>query len=111
MGAVEESIQLENKILSNKISKKQLVKEIESIEKKYGEDAFLPYNLVKKEKPWGKDYYNELVLLGNAGACSKEFLLHIIEVRDYLKTRTKIIAAISALVSLVVVGAIIACLL
>ena len=50
MGAVEESIQLENKILSNKISKKQLVKEIESIEKKYGEDAFLPYNLVKKEK-------------------------------------------------------------
>lgn len=97
MSAIEERVELENRIIKNKISKQQLKREVKLLEEKYGADAFLPYKLTKKEKPWNKTYYNELIMLGNAGACSKEFLFHIIEVRDYLKTRARIIGGIGVI--------------
>lgn len=111
MGAVEDKIQLEKKIISNKISKKDLMSEIEAIEKKYGKDTFLPYNLTIQEKPWNKKYYNELVMLGNAGACSKEFLIHIIDVRDYLKMRARVIAGICVIAAALILGRIVVFLL
>lgn len=101
MDAIQERIELIRKIARNKITKEEVQSEINRLHEKYGEDAFTDQSLNKKKKPWNKGYYESLVNLGTAGMGSEEYVLHLVEVRDYLKRR-KIYSTCAAILILVV---------
>ena len=84
MSATDERIELIESILENKISKKQVEIKMNDIESKYGEYAFKTFTFQKEEKPWNKGYYDKLRNLSLSGAGSKEFILHLVDVRDEL---------------------------
>lgn len=105
MSAIDERIDLIEKILSNKISKKEVEVFIKEMENKYGEKAFTRFKFQKKEKPWNQDYYDKLKNLSMSGAGSKEFILHLVEVRDSINKfdKKKIIpVAIVAIVAVII---------
>lgn len=90
MDSIDERMELENKIFENKIRKDQVIQEIKRIEEKYGEDVFPAFNFQSQKKPWNIEYYKELKTLNISGAGSKEFILHLVDVRDYITFRKKI---------------------
>ena len=69
--------------LNTKATKNRLMK----IEEKYGKDAFVPYSFVKQKEPWTPKYLEELKLKIMAGACSKDLIIHLAEVNDYLRKK------------------------
>ena len=87
--AVDERIALIEKIIGGEIDKKGVQMEIQRIEKMYGSEAFPTFEFQKKEKPWNKEYFEELKNLCMSGAGSREFLLHLSEVRDSVSWRIK----------------------
>lgn len=88
---IEKRTSLMIKIIDGKVDKSFVRKEIEKLENQYGENAFLPYIVKKKDKPWDEKYLKELEIQGMAGAASKEFILHLAEVSEsvYRKKRLK----------------------
>ena len=74
-------------ILNNKFDKKKTVMELSRIEQEYGKDVFVPYSFVKQEEPWTPKYLEELKMKIMAGACSKDFIIHLAEVNDYLRKK------------------------
>ena len=106
MSAIDERIDLIEKILSNKISQKEVENVIKEMEKKYGEKAFTRFTFQKKAKPWNQDYYDKLKNLSMSGAGSKEFILHLVEVRESINKfdKKKIIpVAIAAVIVVIIV--------
>lgn len=94
---VDELIAFSKKIYADEISFEEAEKEANRLESRYGEKIFNPYIFEKKPKPWTRKYYEELKSLSITGASSKEFLLHMAEVKDSLKAsakRKKLIAAL-----------------
>lgn len=89
MSVLDERIELIENICDNKISKRQVEAKIDEMERRYQEDAFTTFNFQKKEKPWDKEYYSELRKLFMSGASSKEFILHLIDVRDDINKSEK----------------------
>ena len=87
MGALEERIKLIDRILENKISKSGVEKEICRLEEEYGKEAFCVISFNKKERPWSKEYYEKLEKLSLSGESSKEYILHLVEVRDELANK------------------------
>lgn len=87
MSAIEERIRLIEKILTNKISKVGVEKEIQRLEAEYGQNAFSVIYFNKKERPWSREYYEKLEQLSLSGEDSKEYILHLVEVRDELANR------------------------
>jgi len=84
MSALEERIDLIEKILANRVTKATVVKEIQRLEEAYGKDAFSVIVFRSKPKPWNEEYYEDLKQLSLAGEDSKEYILHLVEVRDEL---------------------------
>ena len=74
-------------ILNNKFDKKKTVMELSRIEQEYGKDVFVPYSFVKQEEPWTPKYLEELKMKIMAGAYSKDFIIHLAEVNDYLRKK------------------------
>ena len=89
MTGSEEQMRLVTKILKGEIRTPEVEKELDRISKQYGDDCFNSYEVHKKAKPWNKDYLDELELLGTSGASSKEYYLHLAEVSDYLRDRSR----------------------
>lgn len=87
MAAVDERVNIIDRILSNRIKKTEVEKELERLENQYGEDAYTDDAFRPKEKPWNKTYYLELEKASMAGVSSKKFIIHLVEVRDYLQAR------------------------
>lgn len=87
MSAIDEEIKLIREIINNKISKKEVEKTIKDMEEKYGEETFIKITYTEKPKPWSEEYYKELKNLAHCGLLSKEFILHLVTVRDELKKR------------------------
>lgn len=87
MSAIEERIRLIEKILTNKISKIGVEKEIQRLEAEYGQHAFSVISFNKKERPWSREYYEKLEQLSLSGEDSKEYILHLVEVRDELSKK------------------------
>ena len=69
--------------LNTKATKNRLMK----IEEKYGKNIFDSYSFEKKEKPWDKEYLEELKLKIMSGIISKELIIHLAEVNDYLRKK------------------------
>ncbi len=84
---VEARAELIRKIKDGSITTKQVQKEIDALEKQYGEYVFFETEFESKEKPWTSDYYDELKLLAMSGDGSKKLILHMAEVGEYLRNK------------------------
>ncbi len=87
MNAAEARSNLVMDIVNGHIKKEQAEKRIIELEKTYGSEAFTYYGFEKKEKPWSLNYYDELRKSALAGAGSKEFILYLSEVKDYIENK------------------------
>lgn len=75
-------------IMENKFDKKRTVMELSKLEQKYGKDVFVPYLFKKKDQSdWTSKYLEELKMKIMAGAYSKDFIIHLAEVNDYLRKK------------------------
>lgn len=108
--------QLEEKIINGEISLKEVEKEIKNIEAEFGNDVFLPYTVNKETKPWDETYLKKLENLSAAGAASKEFILHLAEVKEEVsnnkrnKRKKQIGVIVGSVAAVIAVIAIIVCL-
>lgn len=74
---------LARKIANGYITTEEAVNELSIIETQ-GKDDFLIWNVEKKEKPWNEDYLITLKDEVISGAVSKEQLMFMMEVADYV---------------------------
>lgn len=89
MTVAEEREELINRVLDGTVTKKQVQKEVDDLERKYGKEAFLASDFEKKEKPWDSDYYDKLGNRCLSGDDSKKLILHMVEVREYLQKQKR----------------------
>lgn len=89
MGIIEEHIKLTKGIASGSINQSLVLKEIDRIEREYGEDAFGAYRVQRKSAPWTKADLDELEIQSASGACSKDFYIYMAEVSDYVHKDVK----------------------
>lgn len=68
------------KVAAGKYTLTEAEAELNKLEQEYGDDAFLPGAVVRKPKPWTKEYLRDLEEDAIAGAGSREFLHHFAEV-------------------------------
>ena len=104
--------ELKRKIIETNCSVAEIQKDISRLEREFGADIFLPLDFNKKSKPWNSAYFKELSDLSIAGASSKEFILHMAEVKEYLvkqKMKRIILIAGTAVVIAGVVGVVLYC--
>ena len=87
MVAVDERVEIIDKILANELKKTEVEVALADLENKFGENAYVDDGFSPKEKPWNKEYYSELVKMSLTGVSSKKYILHLVEVRDYLHFR------------------------
>lgn len=99
-----------HKILEEHIPTDEVEEEISQLITRYGDNVFPDIIFSPRDKPWDADYLEELKLMNITGACSKEFLLHMTEVSNYIasqKSRKVMFAIISAMILLIVIAGII----
>lgn len=102
-------------IANGKLSLKDVQQRIQEYEQKYGIDFFDDYDIEKKEKPWNKEYLKELEAKILSGIRSKQFILHLAEVSEYVYTNEKTeinkhkTFLISTIIAVIVVVTIILC--
>lgn len=87
MDASEARSELVIGILSGKIKKPELERQIRELEDKYGSSAFTSYAFQRKPKPWSEEDYKELKKEAITGAGSKEFLLYLYEVKSSIEDK------------------------
>ena len=85
----EERTALIMEIVDGKLTEDQIKKKMSSLEDKYVSDVFRPYIFEKKNRPWTEKYYDDLREKALCGANSKEFLLHLNEVREDIEAQKK----------------------
>lgn len=98
---------LVNKIMDGRVDKKRAGIIIDDIKRKYGDDAFPAFEFEKKQKPWDRDYLQQLETKNVTGACSEEFILHMAEVSDYIAAKKKKTIVGIVIVVLIVVATIV----
>ena len=64
-------------------------KKMQECEEKYGSDFFVEYEVEKKGIPWVRNYLEELRLKSMTGMSSKQFILHLAEVSEYVHKNEK----------------------
>ena len=104
MDAFDEQINMIHDILDGKLSKEQTKVKIDEISKKYGDNNFTHYDLVKKDKPWTRADLDELHKICITGVASKDVYLYMAEISDYLKAKKKKNIIISLVVACVLVS-------
>ena len=87
MSAVDDRVEIIDKILTNKLKKSEVKAALTDLEDKFGENAYVDDSFLPREKPWNKDYYSELEKISLTGVSSKKYILHLVEVRDHLRFR------------------------
>ena len=87
MAAVDDRVEIIDKILTNQMKKKEVEASLDGLENKFGENAYVDDGFLPKEKPWNKAYYLKLEKISLTGVSSKKYILHLVEVRDYLRFR------------------------
>lgn len=89
MGLIEEHIKLTDGIISGKMDRECVEKEMKRIESEYGTGSFNSYKVQKKSAPWTKKDLDNLEIQSASGACSKEFYLYMAEVSEYVYGKNK----------------------
>ena len=108
MAAVDDRVEIIDRILANEIKKSEVEAALVDLESEFGEEAYADDGFCPKEKPWNKDYYLELEKVSLTGVSSKRYILHLVEVRDYLKAKLLVIMGGVLAVVIAIVGIIIA---
>lgn len=108
MAAVDERVEIIEKILANDLKKAEVEKALTELENEFGDNAYVDDGFSPKEKPWNKGYYTELEKVSLTGVSSKKYILHLVEVRDYL--RFKMMATVGGVIGgiAIVIGLILA---
>ena len=101
MAAVDERVEIIDKILANELKKTEIEVALVNLENKFGENAYVDDSFSPKEKPWNKGYYAELEKISLTGVSSKKYILHLVEVRDYLRFR--LITTVGGIVGVLVI--------
>lgn len=77
---------IRDSIISGKISESRLRKMMDTLKSEYGDDVFKTYDLNSvRQYVYTKPYYERLVQLAKNGACSQEFFIHLLRVREAIK--------------------------
>ena len=76
-------------IFDGKYTKSEVERKVKEYEAKYGSDFFADYGGKKKDKPWDREYLNELKIKSMTGMTSKQFILYIAEVSEYVYSHEK----------------------
>ncbi|MCI6186366.1 MAG: hypothetical protein MR739_04215 [Spirochaetia bacterium] len=71
-------------IINTDISMLEVKKRISELETKYGDLAFISFDFQKESAPWTMEYFNDLKQTAMAGGGSKEFIIHLAEVKQSL---------------------------
>lgn len=100
MAAVDDRVAIIDRILANEIKKSEVEAALADLESEFGEEAYADDGFCPKEKPWNKNYYSELEKVSLTGVSSKKYILHLVEVRDYLNA--KLMAAIGGGLAVVI---------
>ena len=83
LGKIRESI------ISGGINESQLRNLMDKLKNEYGDDVFKSYDLNSvRQYIYSKPYYERLIQLAKNGACSQEFFLHLLRVRNELKKQS-----------------------
>lgn len=101
MNAVDSRVEIIDKILANEMKKTEVESALVNLENEFGENAYVDDGFSPKEKPWSKDYYLELKKISLTGVSSKKYILHLVEVRDYL--RFKLMATVGGIVACILI--------
>ena len=81
--SIKELGKIRDSIISGNVSESRLREMMDKAKKEYGEDVFTSYDLNSvRQYVYSKPYYERLVQLAKNGACSKEFFIHLLRVRD-----------------------------
>ncbi len=106
MGAADIRVDIIQKILTKKMKKKEVKEALAALETEFGENAYTDDGFSPKEKPWSEEYYLELKKMSLAGVSSKKYILHLVEVRDYLKFKltATIVGVVVGLIVIVVIS-------
>ena len=83
----QEALKVVEDILYNNLNTKTTKNRLMEIEEKYGKNIFDSYSFEKKEEPWTPKYLEELKMKIMAGIISKELIIHLAEVNDYLRKK------------------------
>lgn len=89
MGNIEIKVQFIMDIIEGKYTLSETKKKMQEYEEKYGSDFFVEYEVEKKGKPWDRNYLEELRLKSMTGMSSKQFILHLAEVSEYVHKNEK----------------------
>lgn len=76
-------------IINGKYTFGEVQQKIRSLENQYGTEFFPDYEISKKDKPWDQNYLDELEQKSICGMTSKQFILHLAEVSEYVHTTEK----------------------
>lgn len=76
-------------IIEGKYSLAAAKSKMQEFEAKYGRDFFGDYEVEKKNTAWDSDYLNDLKIKCMAGMTSKQFVLHVAEVSEYVNSQKK----------------------
>lgn len=100
------------KVKNGEYTLAQAEEELDRMEARYGEEAFLSGSVIRKEPPWTMEDLESLDREVTAGAGSREFLHYMAEVSDAVyskKRRTKMLAIVGGVVAaLALIGAAVA---
>ena len=104
--SIKELGKIRDAIITGGISESQLRNMMNKVKEEYGDNVFKPYDLNSVQQYfYTKAYYEKLIKLAKNGACSQEFYLHMVNVRDSLKKQSVIkIGAIIASFVVIVLG-------
>lgn len=84
--AIKELGRIRNSIISGKISERELRALMNKVEEEYGENVFKEFDLnAVRQYVYSQAYYKRLIQLAKNGACSQEFYIHLLHVRDAIK--------------------------
>jgi len=73
-------------IINGKYTLNDVKKKIQDYESQYGLDFFADYYVEKKDTSWDRAYLKELEIKCMTGMASKQFILHLAEVSEYVHT-------------------------
>ena len=77
---------LRDSIINKRITEKQLRALMNKLKEDYGEDVFMPFDLNSvRQYVYSKAYYERLIQLAKNGACSQEFYIHLLRVKNEIK--------------------------
>ena len=89
MKSEEIKYQFIKKIIDGELTLSEVKSQISDYEQQYGADFFADYDVNKKEQPWDEKYLKELELKSISGLQSKQFILHLAEVSEYVHSKNK----------------------